>query len=475
MILDIGANEGEFALALAQLNPNLQVLAFEPIPVLAAAIKERASTLGCRNLSCHQIAIDEAARLATFHIADHYDRGVSSLLQFDRAAIDANDYWQQRPDLHFSYDLKVQVCRLDEVLADDPPARIRFIKIDAQGVDLAVLRSLGSLLGRVEAGMVEAPATMLTRLYSEEDVDLLAVLNFLREHGFDVHALKPNDPAVNEFNVIFHRRGLDWRALERDLHLRGLPLYDGKHFWHLPANHLLHPEAELAESRAAAEELAVLRPEAERLRQAEAAAQSEVRRHVDILRTTAEELAALRPEAERLRQAEAAAQSEVRRHVDILKGATDEIARLHPQATALQAEVAVLRPEVEALRPEVERLRRVEAEAARTSAAAQREAAKAMEVCSTAYQSAMLAQQEIGRMRVAREHLLAANLTIRTELEETRRLLGVKRAELTQASHATERAHAEAQALHDRILGLYRSTSWRLTGPLRRLVRLVRG
>jgi hypothetical protein len=35
-------------------------------------------------------------------------------------------------------------------------------------------------------------------------------------------------------------------------------------------------------------------------------------------------------------------------------------------------------------------------------------------------------------------------------------------------------AEQRGDELHERILAIYRSTSWRLTGPMRRLIRLVR-
>lgn len=38
--------------------------------------------------------------------------------------------------------------------------------------------------------------------------------------------------------------------MENDLHLKGIPLYDGKHFWHLSSNSLLYPEATIAEASA---------------------------------------------------------------------------------------------------------------------------------------------------------------------------------------------------------------------------------
>lgn len=439
LILDVGANEGEFALAMAQNHPQIPVLAFEPIPSLAAAIRERAASLGLRNLTCLELAIDEAPRMATFHVADHYDRGVSSLLTFDRTGIDQNDYWRDRPDLHFTNDLQVQVCRLDALLQPEPPARIRFIKVDAQGVDLNVLRSLGGLLARVDAGMLEVPATRLTRLYAEEDVDLLAALLFLRESGFDVHALKPNDPAANEFNVLFHRRGEDWRGMERALKLRGLHLYDGKHFWHLPSSRLLHPEAELAA-------------------------------------------------VPRLQQAEA----------------------------ELRQQNAALHGDVEALRQEINQLRAAEVAQHHKTDALHQDVANSLEACARGYAAALETQREVSRLETAKDHLQSANAGLRATLEDARQQLDVLRRDAAaahqdaaaahrnageahrnaedarrdagearadaayarrdagEARQAMAHAQAETQQVLERMAALHRSSSWRLTGPLRRLTRLVR-
>ncbi|MGI4797797.1 MAG: FkbM family methyltransferase [Janthinobacterium lividum] len=479
MILDVGANEGDFALALALGNPDIHVLAFEPIPTLAASIVARAAASNCRNLSCRQIAIDETSRQAVFHIADHHDRGVSSLMDFDKSGINANDYWRDRGDLYFSYDLNVQVSRLDDVLAPAPPSRIRFIKIDAQGVDLAVLHSLGNLLDRVEAGMFEVPATRLTRLYEKEDVDLRAALVFLDEHDFDVHAIKPNDPAINEFNVMFHRRGLDWRAMEQELGLRGLPLYDGRHFWHMPADRLMTPEADLMAARlevdqataksvadtqaaaAALEEAATLRAEALQLRKDVAEAKQAARHGEASLAAAMHEADTLRVDAAGLRLESA--------------GLREQREALLPQAAALQAQVAELRLQVADSQAG-------QAEARQRGDAMQDALARAMEASAGAYRVAIASEQEAARVRDTRSHLFSISEALQVEMREVRSLLASRQAQVDAACQDAETAREETRALEteakllrERIAGLYGSSSWRLTGPMRRLVRLVRG
>ena len=242
LVIDIGANQGEFAIEIATRNPGLDVLAVEPIPELCARIEDGAHARGAGNVRTRCLAIDATGRAAEFHVADHADQGVSSLLRFHDEGLRADEYWRQREDLHFERTIAVDVRRLDALPEVVAAPRIRFLKIDAQGVDLAVLASLGEHRSRLEAGMLEVPATRGTRLYAEERHDLGTAIAQLREWGFEVHAIKPNDPAANECNVYFHRRDLDPKVIEQELGLRSLRLYDGKHYWHLPSGQL-HPEA----------------------------------------------------------------------------------------------------------------------------------------------------------------------------------------------------------------------------------------
>mgnify|MGYP003583294258 CR=1 FL=1 len=339
-IVDIGANVGDFAVAVAQRNPTLQVFAVEPIPKMARHIEDRAAGSELSNLVCIEAAVDELARKATFHVADHHDRGVSSLLEFDKDAIDRNEYWKQRADLHFTNDIVVQVDRMDRLLPWDHIDRISFLKIDAQGCDMRALRSFGDKIDRIDAGMVEVPGIVESRLYVEEVEDLPAAIYALRELGFAVHGIKPNDHAANEFNLYFHRHGLDWRAIERNLRLAGIPLYDGKHYWHLPSDRLQHFEAELEQGRQAQAELAEARRSQER---------DAMNSRTALLEAASEVLSA-RNES----QEQEARVKQLQSEIQLLRNSQSELlARYEPLLEVSKAqshEVELLRRDIEAMR-----------------------------------------------------------------------------------------------------------------------------
>lgn len=96
--------------------------------------------------------------------------------------------------------------------------------------------------------MLEVPATIQAKLYAQEMHDLHAVTTRLHELGFCVYAIKPNDHASNEFNLFFCRRDLKPQDIEATLRLRGIQLYDGKHYWHAPSDSL-KPDEDLAETQ----------------------------------------------------------------------------------------------------------------------------------------------------------------------------------------------------------------------------------
>ncbi len=234
-ILDVGANSGDFLFPVAARSPSISVIGIEPIPELFEELGARREVLNLLNVELRCTAIDTAPRSARFNVARHADWGVSSLLEFDRQSLADDEYWALRSDLYFDEAIDVKVVRLDALLEEAGYDHVSFIKVDAQGVDLRVLESLGALLPCVDAGMLEAPTTRNSALYTDEP-SLHDVLTFLDEHGFEPYAIKSNDPACAEVNVFFNRRGVDWREIETKLNLRGVPLYDGKHYWHVPSS-----------------------------------------------------------------------------------------------------------------------------------------------------------------------------------------------------------------------------------------------
>jgi FkbM family methyltransferase len=280
-VIDVGANNGEFLMPIAARLPDVPIIGIEPIPELFDLLKCKADTLQHANIDLQRVAIDTVARTANFNVAKHADWGVSSLLDFNKQSISSNEYWAGRPDLFFDDSIVTPVVRLDTLLEQGGYDHVGFIKIDAQGVDLRVLESMGQFLSRLDGGMLEAPATPYSSLYDDEPV-LLEVLVFLRDHGFQTYAIKANDPACAEVNVFFHRNGLNWQELEQRLQLRGIPIYDGKHYWHIPSatpalpagvaqhmsmqNELAHARHMVAENAAAWGRVAHWQQEVSRLR-----------------------------------------------------------------------------------------------------------------------------------------------------------------------------------------------------------------
>lgn len=247
LIIDVGSNYGEFALEIAARNPWAQVVAIEPNTNLSKKIKETCDLKNITNIELINFAIDKNEGTCSFHISDHADSGISSLLEFEKEKINNDPYWSNRKDLHFDRKIEVQVKRLDSILNDKKINKIRFIKIDAQGVDLNVLESLGSYLEITDAGMLEVPGTLENNLYSGETADLKKTLNTITKLGFKIYAIKPNDHAANEFNIFFCKENICWKKMEEELHLKNLNLYDGKNYWHYPSNKWEPIEAKINE------------------------------------------------------------------------------------------------------------------------------------------------------------------------------------------------------------------------------------
>jgi len=255
LIIDVGSNYGEFALEIATRNPWAKVLAIEPNTILSKKIKETCDLKNITNIELINYAIDKNEGTCLFHISDHADSGISSLLEFEKEKINNDPYWSNRTDLHFDRKIEVQVKRLDSILNDKKINKIRFIKIDAQGVDLNVLESLGSYLEITDAGMLEVPGTLENNLYNGETADLKITLNTITRFGFRIYAIKPNDHAANEFNIFFCKENICWKKMEEDLNLKNLNLYDGKNYWHYPSNKWEPVEARINELKHKADEL----------------------------------------------------------------------------------------------------------------------------------------------------------------------------------------------------------------------------
>lgn len=135
--------------------------------------------------------------------------GASSILPF-RPTEELVKHWSAaRTDIHYSgvsYD--VETTRLDTFIEENnlQDTVIDYIHIDAQGVDLDVLKSLGKYIANVQAGVVETVMQEEKSIYETQSENTFAkVSDFLRENGFTIQNVESNDRTGCEYNVHFRR------------------------------------------------------------------------------------------------------------------------------------------------------------------------------------------------------------------------------------------------------------------------------
>lgn len=238
IIIDVGANFGLFTFPIAKYNPDKTILVFEPIPNLINYLSKSLLENNLTNVILRSVALSNWIGNTVLHVSPNLDFGVSSLLDFNDKNILNNDYWRKRTDLKFSSEIQVTVTTLESELENIDFDRIRFMKIDSQGLDIEILSSLGRYLSKLDAGMLEVPATFLTSLYSNEKFDLYKAIEYIKNIGFDIYKIKPNDEYCNEFNIFFKRKNIDLAELESDLSLDVIDIYNDRDFWHMPGKEL---------------------------------------------------------------------------------------------------------------------------------------------------------------------------------------------------------------------------------------------
>jgi FkbM family methyltransferase len=135
--------------------------------------------------------------------------GASSILPFRTDEELAETWSPHRTDILYSGEsYEVETIRLDTFIEQYnlQNTAIDFLHIDAQGVDLDVLKSTGQYIRNVIAGVVETVKDEQKSIYiGQKDNTLDNVSQFLSEHGFRITNVESNDGTQCEYNVHFKR------------------------------------------------------------------------------------------------------------------------------------------------------------------------------------------------------------------------------------------------------------------------------
>lgn len=144
IVLDVGANVGDFCVMVLRNHPGASVHAFEPHPSTAARLRQRAMELGNEHLRIVESAVgNRDGRISLF---DRALEDGSSHASIHREVIE---------HLHSSTatSWEVDILTLDSYIATAGLEKIDLLKIDVEGHELAVLegarRAIGQ--GRIEA------------------------------------------------------------------------------------------------------------------------------------------------------------------------------------------------------------------------------------------------------------------------------------------------------------------------------------
>lgn len=143
VVLDVGANVGQFGESLRGLGFQGKIISFEPIADAASELQRRARQ--DPDWEVHQIGLGDFDGPATINVAR--DSVFSSLLP-------ATDYMTQRFEGHGSVvrTETVQIRKLDTLMGDrlNGVDRLRLmLKLDTQGYDLHVVRGAQTLMNAV--------------------------------------------------------------------------------------------------------------------------------------------------------------------------------------------------------------------------------------------------------------------------------------------------------------------------------------
>lgn len=138
-VVDIGANRGQFALAVRAIS-GAKVVSFEPLPRVAALFQK--ALAGDSAVTLHIAAIGERTEKKLIHLSARDDS--SSLLEIGEAQ--SNFF----PGTHEVGTLEVEVGTLDDFLTKEEIVRPAMLKLDVQGFELQALMGCKSLIGNFD-------------------------------------------------------------------------------------------------------------------------------------------------------------------------------------------------------------------------------------------------------------------------------------------------------------------------------------
>jgi beta-1,4-mannosyl-glycoprotein beta-1,4-N-acetylglucosaminyltransferase len=168
------------------------IYAFEPNPLVFQQLEEfKNKHKNKYKIVTYDYAISDTDGTALFNIMSHH--GYSSLLEFD----ESGNLFKHCDKIDNGFNKlitrrKVQTKRLDTFIEENNIQNIHFIKIDTQGSDLAVIKSLGKYIKNVYKIQAEIQTQTLYKNSSKKK----ETIEFMKKNNFDLVDIIQNSIAT---------------------------------------------------------------------------------------------------------------------------------------------------------------------------------------------------------------------------------------------------------------------------------------
>lgn len=172
----IGANHGHSLVRMLHAERFDRVFVFEPVPQLAANLRQVFAA--CPEVEVVEAACAEVWGTATLHLSDNSNQS-ASLGTLKPEAVAGR--------VQHTGAVQVRTVHLGEFLAAQGVERIDSYVSDAQGMDLAILKTMGAYLAGKRIGTIQAETAKDERLNLYEGLppnNLSAFRALLEPHGY---------------------------------------------------------------------------------------------------------------------------------------------------------------------------------------------------------------------------------------------------------------------------------------------------
>jgi FkbM family methyltransferase len=198
VVLDVGANVGQFGGSLRHSGFRGRIVSFEPLPAEHGKLMELTASDDLWEVF-DRCALGARVGETTINIAGNSYS--SSLLDMLPAHVNA------APDSAYQGSVATKIFTLDSIAERiNPERRKLFLKIDTQGFELEVLRGAIETLPDVQAIQLELS---LCRLYKDQPL-YNELITYLEERGFTIWSIFPgfedkSNGQLLQFDAIFCR------------------------------------------------------------------------------------------------------------------------------------------------------------------------------------------------------------------------------------------------------------------------------